>query len=446
MDALPRDPAAGPVPRILLSTLLAVLLPAAARLAAAEEYWAGQLEQQGKPLPIDIQLEEAAGRFSVPDWGVADYPLAQVTRDGARVRWRIGDDTLFDGTVAGTAMDGTFSGSEGKGTYHLERVAPPAPPYRSEPVSFGSDGARLAGSLYVPTAPGPHPAVVLLHGSGAQTRWGTNAWLAGRFASAGFVALAFDKRGSGESGGDWRQATFEDLARDALAAAGALRERADVDPARIGVLGHSQGGIIVALACGLDPQAFAFAIAEDSPAGPVWQQDAYRVRNALRHSAFSDGDQRNANAVFGVFLEVARGVRPYSDLEREAARWAGAPWLEWLDLPPREAWTWDWYRRTGNLDTLAAWSRVASPVLLVYGTEDQLLPPRASARAIAGALHRAGTPVTTLYARGAQHNLTLHAKPGRPFEWWHRAPGIDAAVIRWAEAQRGPVRAPSAPR
>jgi hypothetical protein len=110
---------------------------------------------------------------------------------------------------------------------------------RTYSVEFRNGLVRLAGTLYVPPGAGPHPAVVMTHASGAETR-DANRALAEAFANAGIAALAYDKRGSGGSTGDVK-ATFADLTADAAAGANALRARADIDGTRIGIYAHGQG-------------------------------------------------------------------------------------------------------------------------------------------------------------------------------------------------------------
>src|ERR1700676_3789475 len=204
-------------------------------------HWEGTLLQSGQRLPIRFDFSSAGatrkGRFSVDRWRAMDYPLDGVQLAGRRVRFHLGDNA-FDGTLNGPHATGTFKGDDGKGTFDLHRVTPTALPYDEVPVTFRNGAVTLAGTLALPRAPARHAAVVLIHGSGPQSRWGTNRYVADRFARAGIAALAYDKRGSGDSGGDWRTATYADLARDALAAVALLAARPDIDPARIGVHGH----------------------------------------------------------------------------------------------------------------------------------------------------------------------------------------------------------------
>ncbi len=111
---------------------------------------------------------------------------------------------------------------------------------RTYAIEFRNGIVRLAGTLYVPPGAGPHPAVVMTHASGAETREANRA-LAESFARAGIAALAYDKRGSGSSTGNLQTASFVELTADAAAAANALRARHDIDGARVGVYAHGQG-------------------------------------------------------------------------------------------------------------------------------------------------------------------------------------------------------------
>lgn len=133
---------------------------------------------------------------------------------------------------------------------------PRAPfPYAVEDVSFA--GAEpdvvLAGSLTRSRAGHPLPAVVLIQGSGLTDRDSTVHGhkpllvLADVLTRAGYAVLRYDKRGVGQSSGDFRAATTLDFARDAAAAMRYLRTRSEVDSKRVGIVGHSEGGTIAAL-------------------------------------------------------------------------------------------------------------------------------------------------------------------------------------------------------
>lgn len=123
-----------------------------------------------------------------------------------------------------------------------------------EEVTFQSGSVTLAGTLSLPAGRGPFRAVVLLSGSGPQNRDSDLAGfrpfklIADSFVQRGIAVLRCDDRGVGGSTGNIMDATLEDFADDALAAVRVLRARSEIDAARIGLLGHSEGAIVAAIA------------------------------------------------------------------------------------------------------------------------------------------------------------------------------------------------------
>jgi uncharacterized protein len=147
----------------------------------------------------------------------------------------------------------------GGGVSDPESAACPSPPTtsgsRSEladhaelQLSFRCEGAKIAGTLYLPLAEGRHPALVWVHGAGQSTRlsWGAGAFLR-PFTQAGFAVFSFDKRGVGESEGECcpgDHGHFNLATADVVGAVDAVRRRQEIDPGRIGLFGASQAGWI----------------------------------------------------------------------------------------------------------------------------------------------------------------------------------------------------------
>lgn len=129
------------------------------------------------------------------------------------------------------------------------------------------DGLLLAGTLTLPAGIGPHPAVLLLHGSGRLDR-DSNAGrlrlefgppVAAALAEVGIATLRYDRRGVGATPGDWRATGFVDNRQDAAAALRALAARADIHTSAIGVVGHSEGAVH-AMSLGARPEVAAVVL------------------------------------------------------------------------------------------------------------------------------------------------------------------------------------------
>jgi uncharacterized protein len=409
-----------------------ILAAAAAMLAG---HWSGTMVEHGQPLTVDFDFARDGGRFTSLTQRAMDYPLDEVhAKDGA-AGFTLGGGIVFQAKLAGDTLAGTFTDGGGGGTFTLRRMAAAALPYDMRDVTFRNGDVELEGTLCLPRTPGRHGAVVLVHGSGPETRWGTNRYIADRLARAGVAALIYDKRGSGESKGDWRTASFEDLARDALAGVDLLGQRADIDPARIGIHGHSQGGVIGPLAATLAPDKISFLVAEDTFAGPQYNQDLYRVRQAVKELNLKPADEADAMRVYGLFVDASRGAVTYDAFEKAAAPYQGTDWYKWMEFPPRDSWVWGWAAKTANFDTLPVWRKVRAPVLLIYGEKDALVPPDESIAAIGAELARSGTPYAAFVVPGAVHNLTIQPDANGPFFWWHQAPGVVDTVVDWVKAR-----------
>jgi pimeloyl-ACP methyl ester carboxylesterase len=158
-------------------------------------------------------------------------------------------------------------------------------------VSFPSGDITLAGTLTLPDGPGPHPAVVLLHGAGWGPRKFYGAYVEA-FVEAGVACLAFDRRGEGESTGSAEQDIFA-FADDAVAAWHTVRAQAAIDPARVGFWGYSNGAWVATLAGSRLP-ACAFLCLTGAAGVSPGESEAYRRSEELRLQGIS---QRTVDAV-----------------------------------------------------------------------------------------------------------------------------------------------------
>ena len=162
-----------------------------------------------------------------------------------------------------------------------------------EAVHFANGDISLSGMLVLPGAARKVPAVVLFHGSGPLPR---NPYMARWFAEQGFAALTYDKRGVGESTGNFHVVPFMDLSGDGLAAVEYLKSRKEIDSAHIGVWGLSQGGWLGPLAASRSADV-AFVIAVSGPGvSPREQMIFYYVKD-LEAKGLPESDIREATVL-----------------------------------------------------------------------------------------------------------------------------------------------------
>ena len=253
--------------------------------------WRGVLDLGAQRLEIVYHIEAdgdaLSGTLDVPAQGAIGLPLQSVAVDGddLTIAMPLAGAARFEGSRSSKTIQGTFS--QGGQSFPLtltrapKTAAPRRPqepelqvPYRVEEVSFAGDGGTsMAGTLTLPESAGPFPGVVLVAGAGPHDRDGAFMnhrpllVLADRLTRAGFAVLRFDERGVGDSAGDFSSATGRMLARDIAASIDFLGGHDRVDASRAGLIAHSEGGRIAALAVG-EHKAGEFVVLLGTPARP----------------------------------------------------------------------------------------------------------------------------------------------------------------------------------
>ena len=417
----------------LLLALLPLVLP-----ATLTGHWEGTMHRGSAQLRVSFDFPGETpnrGFFSAPDLGAIDIPLSNL-KLGSRVGWElVGDATTssFDATATGDTMSGTFREGSSAGLFDLHRVSTSAQkPYTKQDVTFQNGAVRLSGTVFAPRTPGKHPGIIFVQGSGAEGRWAT-AYLADYVARHGIVALTYDKRGVGASTGDWRASTLGDLVADARAGIALLAARADVKASDVGVYGHSQGAELSPAIAENNPSV-SWIIAADGPVGPQYRQDLYRVDNILAQH-FSGAQLDDAQRLYAEFVDVARTGAPHEKLRADIRSAGDAPWLDYIGIPDDQSWIWDWYRSAGNYDNTGAWASVRVPVLLVFGSDDALVPPKQSIAQTSDILraHDAGRVAAQIFP-GADH--TLRVPPATPDGWPHNAAGFPDVIVTFVLARQ----------
>lgn len=275
-----------------------------------------------------------------------------------------------------------------------------------EEVSFQDANHTLSGTLYCPRCVGPHPAIVMILGSDRQDRdfGGAGPALGRHFARAGFACLFWDKPGVGRSTGDFNVQSLRDRAQEALAAVRFLATRKDIQSDRIGLWGHSQGGMVAPLAVSMS-QGVAFLVEVSGWQGPAWKQDAVRVEAELRADGFPEADIVRAVDFARLRMEMIRGNRPYKELEEAQNAVMMLPWFRAVHFCDRVRF--NSARLSVGEDSTSWWSRVRCPVLVIYGDRDTSSgPPLPLIAIIRSGLEAAGNrDVTVRVFPDADHGL-----------------------------------------
>ena len=323
-----------------------------------------------------------------------------------------------------------------------ERIATRAPDFREEPVSFVSaDGTRLAGSLFLPARGRRHPAVVLVHGSGGQSRngfFGHIRFLAQAYARQGIAVLAYDKRGTGGSQGDWEQAGLATLADDAAAALRFLAARPDIRRRRLGLSGSSQAGWIVPMAASRYPAVRILQIRSGSAPMGVRESERRRLVRQMRIDGFGQADIDRAMRVRELMDEYAATGRGWDALAAAAAPVADTFWMRHYigGLPARDHGDWAWLREAFGYDVAGDLAGYRGHVQILLGGSDALIDPalpEALARAaLAGG--RAREAEIEVVANATHNGLDGRTGGEREFPGLTRfVPGWFDRIVDWAD-------------
>lgn len=406
-----------------------------AHAATLEGRWTGTWTKNGDALPVTVTFAKAngawSGSFDSDALQVSRVPFQDVRWSKLSAHWLLQGDTsatAFDGTLKGDELVGTFKEPDASGSFILKRSSKPPASLATRDVTFQNGVLTLAGSLIAPQGKGPFPAVLFLHGSGPEGRW-ANRYLAERFARAGIAALIFDKRGVGQSSGDWTTASFDDLASDAVAGIRFLQSQPNIDAHRIGIFGHSQGGTLAPLVA-VKANDLAFVIASAAGGIDPAEMEEYSVGNSIGIASLPATEAADAKAFVHAIVDVAYRGKPRSELDALAATFKSRSW--YFDPPPPDNSYWALSRSIAHYDPAMYWGQVKAPVLLLYGTKDERVPPQRDADAISSALRAGGNRCFTLRMfANANHTFTL---PSAANAWPKHAPGYADTLTVWTKS------------
>jgi uncharacterized protein len=282
---------------------------------------------------------------------------------------------------------------------------------REEAVHFASGNVTLAGTLVLPGGSERHPAVVLFHGSGPQER---DMFTARWFAEQGIAALAYDKRGVGESTGNFRAVPFMELCDDGLAGIEYLKSRKEIDAKRIGVWGLSQGGWLGPLAASRSSDV-AFVIAVSGPGVSPGEQMIVYYANELRAQGVPENDVREVSAVRRDIWNYMSNGNGYEKVKKELEQSRTKPWYAQAkaqeddsfgplptpaELNKQPAHSTQWFKQEAVYDPVPALRALRVPALFLFGDKDQLIPVEESV-----------TIIRRVLAEDGHHDFTIREFP-----------------------------------
>ncbi|RMB25777.1 hypothetical protein C8J47_3729 [Sphingomonas sp. PP-F2F-G114-C0414] len=416
--------------------------------------WQGAIvPAPGRSIPLILHISGTPGSLTAtldsPAQGAVGLPVASVKQEGRTLHLMLTTPSASYTAILsddGRTLEGTWSQGGGSipltmtrattrtapaktsGTARPQTPRPPFP-YRVEEVAYDNaiGGSHLAGTLTLPANKGPFPAVLLITGSGLQDRdetlFGHKPFLvwADALTRRGIAVLRVDDRQTGGSTGDVRSATTADFAGDVEAGLAFLRSRRDVDASRIGLIGHSDGGIIAPIVADRDP-ALAFIVLLSSPGEPLeqvllsqkrWLETAAGVPKAtvdqsaatmqrLYDAVKGAPDQQSADSRLAAAWHSIAQHGGKRDGERggrrdDAAAPAPVPiGLRTIAQP--------WMRWFLSYDPRPALEEVRCPVLALGGSKDVQVSASRNLADIKAALHD-NPDATTIEVPGLNHLL-----------------------------------------
>jgi fermentation-respiration switch protein FrsA (DUF1100 family) len=417
--------------------------PRPAAPPAIDGTWLGSLDTGDIKLRIVFKIVATAdgltAQLQSPDQSPAWMPATSITRSDSTLTVTLkGLGAVFEGKIAADAnsIDGTFTQMGNPLPLSLKRIKDqselevPRPqnplkpyPYREEDVTYKSAGSTLAATLTIPPGKGPFPAVLLIAGSGEHDRdeslLGHKPFLvlSDYLTRKGIVVLRADKRGVGKSAGDFAKATTADFAIDAEAGVAFLKTRPEVDPHKIGLIGHSEGGVVAPMAAVADHEvAFVVMMAGSGVPGDqiIVEQGRLIAEAGGESKEKADEDAEKQRETFAV-LKTEKDPATLDRLLSVKLAAEGAP--EPQVAAEIEQLTSPWFRFFLTYDPATALRKLTIPVLALNGSLDLQVPPAQNLPAIRKALAEAGNRHAEVDELTGLNHLFQDAKTGSPAEY-----------------------------
>jgi len=418
--------------------------------------WYGALDFQGMQLRLVFHLTEKddilQASMDSPDQGVLGIPVNEVSFKDQILNIRIPEiDLIYTGKVNDkfTLIDGTLTqrgvafpmGLSRKEVEKKTMNRPQEPkgpfPYKEESVEVVNkiDEIKLAGTLSLPKTEKKHPVVILISGSGPQDR---NEELLGHkpflvlsdhLVRKGIGVLRMDDRGVGASGGDFSMATTEDFSRDVAAAVDYLKTRSDIDQKKIGLIGHSEGGMIAPMVASSSYDV-SYIVLLAGPGTPI--MDLMLSQSEL--ISMADGKTKeDIDFNTNILTQSYQSIKKIDDVDLLKGE-LRAIYRTAMDKAPQEKLaalgdlnvfienevdqlTTPWFRYFIRFNPENYLKKVSCPVLAINGEKDLQVPVKENLAGIKNALEAAGNKNFVTKELPGLNHLFQPSKTGSPSEY-----------------------------
>ncbi len=421
--------------------------------AQIEGYWSGKLNLGPTELELGFDIKAVENGFSatldVPAQGANDLPVDETTFHDNRLEMTMSAmGASYSGTLKGEAIEGEFNQhgmafplnlARGEKEAPKARPQDPQPPfnYRAEEVTFTNkkEGNTLAGTLTIPEGDGPFPALVLVSGSGQQNRdeelmnhrpfW----VIADYCARHGVAVLRYDDRGVGGSTGEVESATSLDFSYDAEAAFDFLRNRKEINASQVGILGHSEGGIINFMVAERRPEvAFLVSLAGPAVNGvEVLKEQQAAILRAQGMSEEMVQFSGNANAQMFDIIDASSSREEADSLLRQLLK--GWGYNEELTEQTVGQMASPWMYYFLKYDPTEAIVKTNCPALLLNGSKDLQVLASQNLPAYERIIAEHGKTNLTLRELPDLNHLFQHCETGSPNEYFTIEETISPEVL-----------------
>ena len=436
-----------------ITTLMVMLIIGTAQGQNIEGNWFGVLKVQGTQLRMVVHITKTENGYSStldsPDQGAIGIPVSQTIVTGLQLKLLLANiGAEYNGKLIGDSIAGIFKqgGQEmplGLSKSQVEKEIPRNSqedkivkpyPYYSEDIIFRNSVANitLAGTLTLPKKEGIFPVVILISGSGKQNR---DEEIGGRkpflilsdyLTKNGIAVLRYDDRGVAQSTGNFNAATSADFATDVESAIAFLKTRPEINKSKIGLVGHSEGGMIAPMVAAKSKDV-SYIVLLAGPGMPCDKLLVLQEELISRASGVSETEIQANKHISSQVYSIIKKTNDSSALNNSlkmqvkefyktdsAGKFLGGiseqKWIAKLVTP--------WMQYFLKYDPNIFLEKVKCPVLALNGAKDLQVPPKENLSGIEKALKKGGNKSFITKEMAGMNHLFQQCKTGSPTEYF----------------------------